>query len=277
MSAISFRSIARRHLELARAELASGIDERLSYAALELRKAIEALTYDRAQAYQEDIPDTEYDTWQPRKVMELLLDIDPRADQGGTVAIGEETTPGVPADELVPVGTEYVFSIVEIKRHYDALGSFLHVPTLHQYTSGKLPAMNRLRARCEAVSMLVGAVLASTIFNVTFGNVAEIVCARCDKKIRRRVNRLSPDEPVEVACRECNAPYRIHDKGERRVEWEPVQVRVRCPQPTCGVEFYEWRDVVKPGWGTPCPQCDEVLVIRLSVAPLTPPPCPSTG
>lgn len=40
-----YREEARQQLARARAELASGDDERLKYAALELREAMESLTY----------------------------------------------------------------------------------------------------------------------------------------------------------------------------------------------------------------------------------------
>jgi hypothetical protein len=52
-------------------------DDRLRYAALELRFAMEAVTYDRALAFRDEISPEEYKTWQPRKLMQILHDIDP--------------------------------------------------------------------------------------------------------------------------------------------------------------------------------------------------------
>ncbi len=46
-----FRSKAREALQRAKNELDAGVDERLRYAALELRMCIEAITYDRAQSF----------------------------------------------------------------------------------------------------------------------------------------------------------------------------------------------------------------------------------
>ncbi|MCK1288940.1 hypothetical protein IVB41_34080 [Bradyrhizobium sp. 44] len=74
---IDYRTKARRALARARVELASADDERLPYAMLELRFAMEAITYDRAQAFKEDLPYEEYRTWQPRKVVAVLAGIDP--------------------------------------------------------------------------------------------------------------------------------------------------------------------------------------------------------
>jgi len=50
----------------------------LVYAALHLRMAIESLTYERTQAYREFLPPENIAAWQPRRVLEALLEIDPR-------------------------------------------------------------------------------------------------------------------------------------------------------------------------------------------------------
>lgn len=63
----NFRQSAREAIVRAKEELATGNLHRLRYAALELRDAMEALTYDRALAFKDEIPPEEYKTWQPRK------------------------------------------------------------------------------------------------------------------------------------------------------------------------------------------------------------------
>ncbi|MFT8783380.1 hypothetical protein [Acetobacter syzygii] len=95
-----YRNDARRELARAKDELASVADERLKYAALELRMAMESLTYDRALAYREEFPPAEYETWQPRKVMAILLEIDPNADQESSLAFGIEPSVGVTPDVM---------------------------------------------------------------------------------------------------------------------------------------------------------------------------------
>jgi hypothetical protein len=56
LNAPDFRHMARQSLARAKAELAANDSSRFRYAALELRDAMEALTYDRALAFQDDIP-----------------------------------------------------------------------------------------------------------------------------------------------------------------------------------------------------------------------------
>jgi len=52
---MNYRNDARNSLKRAKAELTQADDERLKYAALELRMTMEALTYDRALAYKDEL------------------------------------------------------------------------------------------------------------------------------------------------------------------------------------------------------------------------------
>jgi hypothetical protein len=156
---------AKKHLETT-----SPSHEALRYAALDVRMAMEALTYERAQIYAEELPASVYETWQPRKLMRQLLDLDPSADQGGSLSVGEEED-GQPATVLTFVGTETVLSMASIKRHYDALGSYLHMPTVAQIREEGLSQLAGAEKRLRTIIAQIDAVLASQVFNVSFGNV----------------------------------------------------------------------------------------------------------
>jgi hypothetical protein len=93
----TFRRLAQESLARAKEELAANTPDRLRYAALELRNAMEALTYQRALAFKDDIPPEEYKTWQARKLMALLVDIDPSIDISSTISISVQKEPGLPA------------------------------------------------------------------------------------------------------------------------------------------------------------------------------------
>ena len=134
---MDYRNLARQHLKHSEEQLAKGTDESLKYAALELRMAMEALTYDRAAAYKDEFPPKEYETWQPRKVMAVLLEIDPMTDKDSSIAIGSEEQYGVPAPKMTSLGTEKVLGLKTLKWHYDALGSYLHIQSLKSVRSGK--------------------------------------------------------------------------------------------------------------------------------------------
>lgn len=126
---VNFRQIAGECVARAKVELATNDPYRLRYGALELRDAMEALTYDRALAFKEYIPPDEYRTWQPRKLMLVLLDIDPSIGSTSTIAFGlqEELGKPAPRENMKVLGTDVVLTLSDLKKHYDALGSiFAH-------------------------------------------------------------------------------------------------------------------------------------------------------
>lgn len=177
---INFRHIVKARLAQAKIELGSANDERLKYAALELRMAIEGITYDRAMAFKDEIPPSEFGTWQPKKLMQLLLDIDPDADQTVTVSFSEEITPDVPTKEWHTLGTDRVFNLNSIRAHYDALGSFVHLLSIKQIESAQTHGLQKLRRRCDVIVAEIEKVLASPIYNMRSKNVVSLNCMRCE-------------------------------------------------------------------------------------------------
>lgn len=262
MTKANFRQEARLALHRGRAELETGDDQRLKYAALELRMAMEALTYDRLQAFKAEIPPKEYETWQPRKVMLMLLEIDPNVDKGCTLSMGREEY-GVPTKHMKVVGTEDVLDLASLKKHYDALGAHLHMPTLKQIEQGPPFDPQRLRARCEKIAAVIEKVLSSSVFNITLGSFAELPCQRCGTTIRKRIPVGL--KVIKAKCFECGAPYVITDKGTGQTLWKVLQEKIHCPTDNCDAKIGVWRDEIKPGTWWTCHECGETYEITLGV------------
>ncbi|WP_176596473.1 hypothetical protein [Sphingobium sp. 15-1] len=259
-----YRDDARKQLKRAQAELASGDDQRLKYAALELREAMESVTYDRAEAYKDDFPPEQYEAWQPRRVMGLLLEIDPNADKDSTIAFGEEPSLGVKPAVMHTLGTEKVLNMKMLKKHYDALGSYLHVPTLKQMAVSDKIDFAAMRQRCEIIAAFITDVLGSPVFNSTFGNFATIDCMKCGKPIKRRWPEGK--EQIEAKCFECGAGYLVKDIGNAQCEWKPDVVELACANKECGTKINPFRHEVELGVGWDCEDCGGRNVMRLGVA-----------
>lgn len=258
-----YRNDAKRGLARARNELASADDARLIYATLELRMAIESLTYDRALAYKKEFPPSEYETWQPKKVMAVLLDIDPSADKDSSLAYGEEPSYGVAPAVMTSLGTEKVLNLATIKRHYDALGSHLHVPTVKQRNNGIGVDHGKLRERCNEIAEYLSQVLASPVWNTTIGLFASIDCIECGKPVRKRIPR--GQTVVDAKCFECGATYKVTDAGKGKSRFEPDQVEVNCGNPDCTTSFLLWRSEIQSGSIWQCDGCAGQNVIQLGV------------
>ncbi len=250
---MDYRNEGRKHLKLSKEELGTGDRERLKYAALELRMAMEAITYARAIAYKDEFPPDEYETWQPIKVMSVLIDIDPTADIDSSLAFGLEETPGVSARVMTSMGSERVLNITTLKKHYSALGSYLHVQSMKRVRAGKPLQFGEMRSRCEEVVAFVEEVLSSPISNIVNSNSATLDCMECGEKIRKRIP-LGQSE-VKVECYECRASYKLIDKGNGQVLWEPQQNEVQCGNRNCESKFFFWPKDIKNRNCWICQEC----------------------
>ena len=128
----NYRNDARKHLERFEEEFGSGDNDRLKYAALELRMVMEALTYDRALAYKDEFPPNEYETWQPRKLMAVLLDINPVADQDSSIRFGVEEEYNGTSPAMRSLGSEKLLNMATLKEHYDAPDSVITLRELQE-------------------------------------------------------------------------------------------------------------------------------------------------
>jgi hypothetical protein len=261
---IDYRNRARRALERARAELGANDDERLPYATLELRFAMEAITYDRAQAFKDDLPYEEYRTWQPRKLVAIMAGIDPSIMKSYTLRVGQQDQPGVRATHMNTMGTEFVLSAEDIKDHYDRLGGSLHIPTMAQFQDNNLPDRAIVRTRCEEVVSIVDRVLSSNIWNSTFGTFSHVNCFRCEKPMRRRMPLGV--KTLQVQCFDCKAEHTVELQDDGKVLWQPVMEDAPCANPHCTGKIALWPDEVKPGIWWTCKVCGTASELQLRIA-----------
>lgn len=225
------------------------------YAALELRFCIEAFVYHRLQHFVQELPSNEQDTWQPRKGLELLLQLDPAVTIGSTIML-----------EGTVVGRDEVLTLSDVKSNYDALGSFLHTPTLKQLKAGKGHDEARIRTRCKQVVEMLSRVLAATVVS-TFGmfDILE-ACARCGRPVRRRVP--SNTESYDATC-VCGAIYDILECPGLPSVWQMRRVVLRCLKVDCHAEMVFAADQVKLGTKLRCPECDSQHVVETTYSLIT--------
>lgn len=235
----------------------------LRSAALSLRMAMEALAYERVKLYRDDLPPEDYKKWQPRILMKCLVDIDPYADKSGSVSYGIEPSLGEKPKEMKFLGTENVLDLATIKKHYDALGSYLHMPTIQQLENKKLPNQTKLRAKCEAVASAIEKALSSPIWNVNFKLSSELDCLECSEPIRRRFREGSKSR--EVQCFNCDASYTMSEAEDGKVHWEPHQKVQPCPSKGCEGSIPLWHHEIARGTSWKCSDCNQRFIIDLAV------------
>jgi hypothetical protein len=259
---IDYRYKARCALDRSKAELATNDDGRLPYAVLELRFAMESITYDRAQAFKSDLPYKEYGTWQPRKLVAVMADIDPRIMRSSTIRIGRQEEQGKVSTNMRTLGTEFVLSSEDIKEHYNSLGGRLHIPTMAQFQKGKIPDPETTRAECEEVVAIIERVFSSNIWNPTTGTISTIQCEKCNANVHRR---LPPGATtINAECFECKAEYTI-EVSDGQTTWFPKTLEAPCANPNCTGSMHLWPDQVKAGTFWTCKECGGIAEIQLRV------------
>lgn len=263
---MNFRNLARSHLKAARMNIDSSDDSNLRYAALDLRMAMEAITYDRALSFKDEFPETEYDTWQPKKVMSVLIEIEPTADKDSSLSMGIEESSGKPSQDMKHIGAEKVLSMKTLKAHYDRLGSYLHMMNLRSFRLNKTTDFERMRVRCSEIYSEIENVLASSLFNCTLGTFSHVKCFECNKPIRKRVPSVDDDLNIEAECGNCKATYILEPQGNGNYVWHASRQNITCGNESCKQIFTIWQREIDLGKFWVCKRCGGKNTITYGLA-----------
>lgn len=107
--------------------------------------ALESLIYDISRSYREELSETDFDTWQPKKLLEILIEIDPSVERTSEWRIGKQDRKGELPAAMKNLGVDRRLSLKEIKFFYDRFGNYLHTPTIKQLEDHKAPDYSKLK------------------------------------------------------------------------------------------------------------------------------------
>jgi hypothetical protein len=204
----NLREEARGCLERARDLLENQEPAAARYACLELRQAIEYLAYQQLEAYLNEVPDDAMRKWTPREVIAQMLEVDPNADKTSTISIGNEEVFGEPSKNMKVLGEDRRFTLRWANRSHNALGYFLHAPTLHQIETDDLPDEGKMRGKAGEVANVIEHTLATPIYNGNFGVFYDIGCI-CGRQIKRREGSFTKAGGIVCPNTECRAIWDV--------------------------------------------------------------------
>lgn len=243
---IDYRTIAREALDRAKRELADV--GRVRYAVLEIRDALEAVTYERALFYKDEIPETVSNIWTPKEVLAFLIEMDPSAELAGSIALADRGTTG---QNMAASSAETIFTQADLKTAYDVLESHLHVAT----ATPILPAgSGDLRSWCQSCIEILDQILLSDLWGIKSGVFATTTCIRCKNAITKRLDPAST-ETLVARCIHCGASYSVKLEKTKTI-WEPDIASFRCETPSCNVVFGFLPDEIALGKEWTCPKCN---------------------
>ena len=264
----SYREAARFERKRAKAELASGDNSRLDFAGLAIRKALEYLTYDRLQAYGKEINLDLYEDWQPRKVIARLSAIDPLVGQPHQLYFAVQDDKDTPArpDQFKLLGSDVPLSVKVLRKHYDALGSYLHVQTIKQLRERGSVNYERLRERCVESLSEIDKVLESTVWNNTLGSFTDFECIRCGRESKLR--HQDTEDKFDAWCVHCDAPYSSIKNDGGEYDLTAKMTSLPCSTDDCDNVHLLWDDKVKVGDDWSCEKCGGMFRYIICVQPI---------
>jgi endogenous inhibitor of DNA gyrase (YacG/DUF329 family) len=259
----NFRQAAWSHIERANAHLSAG-DECLIYAALELRMALEAITYDNAAKYVEELTPKELEAWQPPRLLDTLIKLDPIAAVGLEMQVqGDDGT-------WLSFGKSHRIALSDLRKLYNSLGSHLHSPSIKQVLNGKGRNSISMRDACVKVIEQVKQVLDAPLIDVDFKIFGSFSadCPGCGTAIKRRLNALHQPskehktDSMVVECPSCLASFDVLLGGPGAYKWAERRQEITCGYLNCGKPIRIWMRQFKDGADVPCASCGRKSSIR---------------
>lgn len=238
--------------------LASDDPDALRYASLQLRMGIEYVFYDLLPLYRDELPDDITSKWQPKQIMDAILECDPTADQDARIAIGPSGAfeDGSDATDVMVKETKAPSKKL-LKKHYHRLGFYLHAPV-----NLRQPDEEKWRKDLtKAIDALADFDDSKILFNVR--PLVEFDCDVCGRRLRR--NRHGVEASKEMRCLDpkCNALYDVKLNGDE-TRWQLRQGHYDCPY--CNETNYFSVGGMKDGMPITCGNCKKRVAVRSQFA-----------
>ena len=231
----------------AKSLLSTGDDLQLRYVCLELRFCLEALTYDKLKLYKSRLPPSLLSTWQPPQALKVLERLEPGSTEDFTLYFGREDTPGQPASEVTYIGTHKFIDLRWLRKTYNKLGNYLHVPT---------PSAKRqqpLRSDLEKMLQTLEPIVQSSL-DATIAETVEFDCHKCEKKVLTNKKGLKTGSEVECLDENCGTIYWVHEQDDGKFKFILKAARFSCKECSDTIEIgYRFLTV---GYQFRCTNCD---------------------
>jgi hypothetical protein len=196
--------------------LTQGDAASLRYACLELRFALERIAYQKLQLRLSDITVEEIAAWQPKRVMDRLMElVDPALNQDSMLSVALEGRDGQPVEVFQPVGTNKGVNPKDLGKHWQKLGSNLHVSMPKR--KGEHPKEPDPVALRMFIQEVIGYVenITSTGFDSHFSVKVTFTCGACKQTVVRNSQVLKDGEIVQCQNSACDASYRVLKQGDQ--------------------------------------------------------------
>lgn len=244
----------RSYLNRAKELLATREDAVLRYACLELRFCVEAIVYAKLQTYASRLPQRVLSKWQPPQAMRALLAIEPHAAKGFTLAVAFQSTPGVPASgPYINMGSHKSIDPTWLNKHYNKLGSFLHVPL--GGAKSKDRNADALREYLGKVIDELEPIVASRI-DASLANTLSFTCSECGEAVVCNHEGVLASSKATCLNPGCEAEYSaVRNDATGEIDFFLIATAFRCL--ACESPTMVEKRKIKIGFRFKCRQCEQ--------------------
>lgn len=217
------------HVQRADEHIECGDVERLRCACLELRLALERIAYQKLQLRLDDIAIEEIRGWQPKRVMDALMElVDPALDQDAKLSVGQRPGGGDPeTDVFTAVGLSKGVHPKKLGKYCHKLGSFLHMSMPSK--KGERPKAPDVAKLSEFLREVIAYVeeITSTGFDAHFSEKVTLNCSACQQLTVRNRKLLKEHDIVQCQNPACKSSYKTAKDGEQFV-FEHYTIDMPC-------------------------------------------------
>jgi hypothetical protein len=218
----------------------------LRYVALDLRRCIEAVVYEKLEAYRKWISEKLARTWQPPQAFKALLEIDPGGENDSVFAVALQDRPdGPPLTPLKAIGTDRRPSVKWLTDTWNSLGSYLHADWPYSRKSKRGVRREFYERVLSELEPFV-----SNHFTAAMTNIIEFECSECGETVVISSHGLKT--AGHATCLHCWLRYSHREQnGEPRFFLE--EPKIECDE--CKKDIYLPLAELKDGYEFKCRHC----------------------
>jgi len=230
----------------ARELLAQEKDEQLRYVALELRRCIEAVVYEKLEGYRTWISERLARTWQPPQAFKALLEIDPGGQDDTVFAVApQERWDGPPTMPPRVIGTDRRPKVRWLRDTWNSLGSDLHADWPYSRTTERA---NRRQFYQRVLSDLEPFV--ANHFTAAMANTIDFKCSECEQAVV--ISQQGLISAGHATCLSCLLRY-SHREEDGKPFFFLEEPAIECEE--CHQHIYLPSAELEDGYEFQCRHC----------------------
>lgn len=215
-------------LERAKNLLSSGDDSILRYACLELRFCMEAITYEKLNAYSNYVPAVVFKKWQPNHALKMLLQFEPEADEDFSLYISPESELGKPTGNWTNIGEHRTFKLNWLTKNYNRLGSYLHMTQNSSSLIEDKEETNKIRKEIQEIASEIDLIIDSDIIAATMAVRIQFKCQTCDQLSIANETVLRKTNLAICINPNCGAKYHATKEDNGSWKFKMIAASFKC-------------------------------------------------